>query len=109
MKRLKQLRDEKQTLANEVEHEEEYLVNNLQKRLQKVNGEKQELENQLELEQEYIVNKLQKTVKPCSQASHTSLLFSSCQANKYKKTCTSVARSLDQASDEILSSSQSAA
>lgn len=62
MKRLKQLRDEKQDLANEVEHEEEYLVNNLQKRLQKLNGEKVELENQLEIEQEYIVDKLQKTV-----------------------------------------------
>ena len=69
MKRLKQLRDEKQTLANEVEHEEEYLVNNLQKRLQKVNGEKLELENQLELEQEYIVNKLQKTVRHLHAAS----------------------------------------
>ena len=47
MKRLQQLKDEKQTLANEVEHEEEYLVNTLQKRLQKLNGEKVDLENQL--------------------------------------------------------------
>ena len=35
-KRLNQLKREKQTLANEVEQEEEYLVNNLQKRLAKV-------------------------------------------------------------------------
>jgi len=47
MKRLQQLKDEKQTLANEVEHEEEYLVNTLQKRLEKLNGEKVDLENQL--------------------------------------------------------------
>lgn len=35
-KRLNQLKREKQNLANEVEQEEEYLVNNLQKRLSKV-------------------------------------------------------------------------
>ena len=65
MKRLKQLKDEKQSLANEVEQEEEYLVNNLQKRLTKLNGEKVDLENQLEIEQEYIVNKLQKKARGC--------------------------------------------
>lgn len=62
MKRLKQLKDEKHTLAIEVEQEEEYLVNTLQKRLDKLNQEKVDLENQLEVEQEYVVNKLQKKV-----------------------------------------------
>ena len=62
MKRLEQLKNEKQTLANEVEQEEEYLINNLQKRLTKVHTEKVDLEKQLETEQEYIVNKLQKKV-----------------------------------------------
>ena len=66
MKRLQQLKNEKQVLANEVEQEEEYLVNTLQKRLHKLNGEKVDLENQLEVEQEYIVNKLQKKVRCCS-------------------------------------------
>lgn len=64
MKRLEQLKNEKQNLANEVEQEEEYLINNLQKRLQKLNSEKVDLERQLEAEQEYIVNKLQK--KACA-------------------------------------------
>ena len=67
MKRLEQLKNEKQTLANEVEQEEEYLINNLQKRLTKVHTEKVDLEKQLETEQEYIVNKLQKKVR-CWQA-----------------------------------------
>lgn len=65
MKRLEQLKNEKQSLANEVEQEEEYLINNLQKRLEKLNNEKIDLERQLEAEQEYIVNKLQKKVGAC--------------------------------------------
>lgn len=60
MKRLDQLKREKQTLVNEVEQEEEYLTNNLQKRLEKLNREKGDLENKLEMEQEYITNRLQK-------------------------------------------------
>jgi Fe-S-cluster containining protein len=36
MKRLEQLKKEKQVLANEVEQEEEFLTNTLQKRLEKV-------------------------------------------------------------------------
>ena len=78
MKRLKQLRDEKETLANEVESEEEYLVNNLQKRLQKVNGEKLQLEQQLEMEQEYVVNKLQKTVSSLSPLNRRSFASHKC-------------------------------
>eukprot|EP00210_Caulerpa_lentillifera_P008033 g7670.t1 len=60
LKRLEQLKKEKQILANEVEQEEEFLTNTLQKKLEKLNQEKIDLENQLESEQEYIVNKLQK-------------------------------------------------
>jgi coiled-coil domain-containing protein 6 len=84
MKRLEQLKQEKQALANEVEQEEEFLTNNLQKRLERVrcclqlvllpatehvpagqqlNKEKVDLENRLEAEQEYIVNKLRKQVR----------------------------------------------
>ena len=37
MKRLEQLKREKQALANEVEQEEEFLTNTLQKKLDKVN------------------------------------------------------------------------
>jgi coiled-coil domain-containing protein 6 len=67
MKRLEQLKNEKQVLVNEVEQEEEYLVNNLHKRLEKLNTEKVDLENRLEVEQEYIVNKLQKKLDELSQ------------------------------------------
>jgi len=63
LKRLEQLKREKQALANEVEQEEEFLTNTLQKRLEKLNKEKVDLENQLEAEQEYIVNKLQKQLE----------------------------------------------
>lgn len=63
LKRLEQLKKEKQALANEVEQEEEFLTNTLQKRLEKLNKEKVDLENQLEAEQEYIVNKLQKQLE----------------------------------------------
>ena len=51
MKRLAELKTEKETLANEVEQEEEFLINNLQKRLTKLNTEKADLERQLETEQ----------------------------------------------------------
>ena len=52
MKRLKQAKDEKQKIAIEVENEEEYLVNNLQKRLQTLYSEKLDLEMQLQIEQD---------------------------------------------------------
>ena len=51
MKRLADLKAEKENLANEVEQEEEFLINNLQKRLTKLNTEKADLEKQLESEQ----------------------------------------------------------
>lgn len=60
MKRLDDLKKEKEQLARQVEMEEENITNKLQKKLEKVKQEKVTLENLLEQEQEYIVNKLQK-------------------------------------------------
>lgn len=95
MKRLDELKKEKEHLARQVEMEEENITNKLSKKLEKVKQEKvglpvpvvplwqvQELasssqvnlENLLEQEQEYIVNKLQKQVtaarrkRPCGCA-----------------------------------------
>ncbi|GMH41256.1 hypothetical protein BSKO_09166 [Bryopsis sp. KO-2023] len=59
MKRLEDLKMEKQNLVNQVEQEEEFLTNNLQKRLEKLNDEKMLLGRQLE-EQESVVGKLQR-------------------------------------------------
>ena len=50
-------------IAVQVEAEEEYMVNTLQKKLAQLKHEKVDLENQLEAEQEYIVHKLQKNVR----------------------------------------------
>lgn len=60
MKRLAELKTEKEQLALKIEEEEEYLTNTLQMKLNEVKKEKIEMENQLEQEQEYIVNKLQR-------------------------------------------------
>ncbi|CAM9896621.1 unnamed protein product, partial [Phaeothamnion confervicola] len=71
MKRLGDLKKEKEDLALEVEREEELLTNTLQKKLNQAREpaahsetcfqrEKVDLENQLEREQEFIVNKLRK-------------------------------------------------
>jgi coiled-coil domain-containing protein 6 len=56
-------------MENQLEAEQEYIVNKLQKKLEALNNEKTKLHNdkvqlemQLEAEQEYIVNKLQKQV-----------------------------------------------
>lgn len=62
MKRLEQLKVEKQAIVAQVEQEEEFLTNSLQRRLDAVNREKFQLEQQLEAEQEFMVNKLQKQV-----------------------------------------------
>mmetsp|Transcript_31390 Transcript_31390/g.72199 ORF Transcript_31390/g.72199 Transcript_31390/m.72199 type:complete len:366 (-) Transcript_31390:118-1215(-) len=61
--RLEAAQKEKETLARQVEQEEEFMVNTLQKKLQQVKLEKVALENQLESEQEYISNKLQKQIQ----------------------------------------------
>jgi len=60
MKRLSDLKREKENLVLEVEREEELLTNQLQAKLEQVRKEKVSLENELEHEQEYIVNRLQK-------------------------------------------------
>ena len=60
MKRLTELKREKENLVLEVEREEELLTNQLQAKLEQVRKEKVTLENELEHEQEYIVNRLQK-------------------------------------------------
>ena len=49
--RLELLKREKQSLAREVEAEEEYLTGTLQKRMMKLGCEKADLENRLEAEQ----------------------------------------------------------
>lgn len=56
-----------QVLATEVETEEEFLVNNLQKRLQKLTQEKVALESQLETENEYVTNQLQRKLEELRQ------------------------------------------
>jgi len=60
MKRLSQLKQEKEKLALQIEEEEEFLTNTLQMKLDKLKREKIEIESQMEQEQEYIVNKLQR-------------------------------------------------
>lgn len=67
--RLHRSAQEKAALENELEYEQEYIVNKLQKKLAELTQEKKalsrekvDLEAQLEREQEYIVNKLRKQV-----------------------------------------------
>ena len=59
IKHVNKLKKEKEDILSEVEKEEEYISNTLQKKLQQVLQDKIELENRLEQEQEYIVHKLQ--------------------------------------------------
>lgn len=63
IKRLHELKAEKEKLALEVEREEELLTNSLQKKLLQLRKEKVDLENKLENEQEYIVNRLHKQLE----------------------------------------------
>jgi polyhydroxyalkanoate synthesis regulator phasin len=63
---------EKEDLQRQLELEQEYVVNKLEKKLNELNLEKTklgrykvDLENQLEQEQEQIVNKLQKKLDKC--------------------------------------------
>ncbi|RLN89720.1 hypothetical protein BBJ28_00020337 [Nothophytophthora sp. Chile5] len=63
IKRLSDVKGEKEKLALEVEREEELLTNNLQKKLDQLRKEKVDLENKLENEQEYIVNRLSKQLE----------------------------------------------
>ncbi|CAH0517706.1 unnamed protein product [Peronospora belbahrii] len=63
MKRLHDVKSEKEKLVLEVEREEELLTNKLQKKLNQLRKEKVDLENKLENEQEYIVNRLSKQLE----------------------------------------------
>eukprot|EP01120_Amphizonella_sp_Union-15-10_P006015 TRINITY_DN1863_c0_g1_i1.p1 TRINITY_DN1863_c0_g1~~TRINITY_DN1863_c0_g1_i1.p1 ORF type:complete len:369 (+),score=90.38 TRINITY_DN1863_c0_g1_i1:81-1187(+) len=58
-----QIKKEKDALALQVEEEEEFLTNTLQRKLKKLLQEKVDLETELEIEEEYLVNKLQKQLK----------------------------------------------
>ena len=60
---MDEAKKEKDKLLLEIEQEEEFLTNTLQKKLGKVLEEKVELEAQLEREEEYLVNKLQKQLE----------------------------------------------
>jgi uncharacterized protein with von Willebrand factor type A (vWA) domain len=60
---IDRLKRERVDLVNQVEAEEEYITNVLQKRLEKLQKEKIDLETALEQEQEYIVNRLQKQME----------------------------------------------
>lgn len=57
IKRLDEVKKEKERLAIEVEREEEMLTNKLQRKLRQVLQEKIDIENQLEQEQENIINR----------------------------------------------------
>ncbi|KAF9972417.1 hypothetical protein BGZ73_004459 [Actinomortierella ambigua] len=61
--RISGLKKEKGELMLQVEQEEEYLTQTLQKKLQQLQKEKIDMENALEQEQEYIVNRLQKQLE----------------------------------------------
>jgi len=67
LKRISGLKKEKGELLLQVEQEEEYLTNTLQKKLNQLQKEKIDMENALEQEQEYIVNRLQKQLDSLRQ------------------------------------------
>ncbi|KAI0980264.1 hypothetical protein GJ496_009805 [Pomphorhynchus laevis] len=55
---IRQLKRDKETIANQYEREEEYLTNDLMKKLNKLREEKDQLEMTLEKQQEDVVKKL---------------------------------------------------
>ena len=63
LNQIDRLKHERIDLVNQVEAEEEYITNVLQKRLEQLQREKVELETALEVEQERMVNKLQKEME----------------------------------------------
>eukprot|EP01134_Creolimax_fragrantissima_P004593 CFRG4593T1 len=63
IKKVDQLKKEKESLLLSLEQEEEYVSNTLTIKLEKVRREKIEMENLLEQEQEFIVNRLQKQIE----------------------------------------------
>ena len=60
LKRISELKKEKEQLLMKLELEEEMITNTLNRKLFKLQQEKIEMEVALEKEQEYIVNRLQK-------------------------------------------------
>merc|ERR1712070_1236985 len=63
MKKLQEVKKEKERLAIEVEREEEMITNSLQKKMKKLIQDKIDIENQLEQEQESITNRFQRQVQ----------------------------------------------
>lgn len=62
LKKIQELKKEKETLANNYEREEEFLTNDLSRKLQQLREEKQSLEQSLEQEQASQINKLMKRI-----------------------------------------------
>ena len=63
IKKLDEVKKEKERLAIEIEREEEMLTNSLQRKLRQVLQEKIDIENQLEQEQENIMNRYVRVVE----------------------------------------------
>ena len=62
LKKIQELKKEKETLANNYEREEEFLTNDLSRKLQQLREEKQSLEHSLEQEQASQISKLMKRI-----------------------------------------------
>ena len=63
LKKIQELKKEKETLANNYEREEEFLTNDLSRKLQQIRDEKQSLEQSLEQEQATQINQLMKRIQ----------------------------------------------
>jgi coiled-coil domain-containing protein 6 len=61
-KKIKELKKEKEILANNYEREEEFLTNDLSRKLQQIRDEKHSLEQSLEQEQASQINQLMKRI-----------------------------------------------
>ncbi|KNC78927.1 hypothetical protein SARC_08661 [Sphaeroforma arctica JP610] len=70
LRKIEQLKKEKESLIVSLEQEEEHISNGLLVKLEKVKKEKIEMENLLEQEQEFIVNRLQKQIEAKQRVSN---------------------------------------
>lgn len=70
MKKIQELKKEKETLVNKYETEEEFLTNELQRQLNQLRQEKVELEQTLEKEQEKQVNTLMRKIEKLKKETH---------------------------------------
>jgi len=70
MKKIHELKKEKETLVNKYETEEEFLTNELQRQLNQIRQEKVELEQTLEKEQEKQVNTLMRKIEKLKRETH---------------------------------------